>query len=74
MSKLILSDAEAQSPLWQKIKAHLEVKLSQYRSKNDSTELGEIDTATLRGSIKEVKSFLALEKFELPPSIAAGDD
>lgn len=73
MSKLILSESEKQSPLWKKIKDHLDAKLNTARLKNDG-ELDEIQTARLRGSIAEIKSFLALEKFELPPSGEAGDE
>lgn len=70
MERLILNAAEAQSPLWVKIKAHLEARLDSARLKNDG-DLDEVETAKLRGRITELKSFLALDK---PPPILTGFD
>lgn len=68
--KLILNGAEAQTALWQKIKAHYEKQLDLLRKQNDG-ELNEIETAKMRGRILEVKAILALDK--LPPGTKIGD-
>jgi hypothetical protein len=69
--KLILNEAEAQTQLWQKIKAHFESRLEGCRRKNDN-DADPIETAKMRGRILEIKSFLALDK--PPPSITKVDE
>lgn len=68
--KLILNGAEAQTALWQKIKAHYQSQLELLRAQNDG-DLNEVQTATMRGRILEVKKILALDK--QPPGTRAGD-
>lgn len=57
---LVLTEADRQSALWLKIKSTLEQRLISHRTKND-TQLNEIETATLRGRIAEIKKMLDLE-------------
>lgn len=71
MVKLIINEAEAQTALWTKIKAHLELRLNTCRLQNDG-DSDELMTAKMRGRILEIKSFLALDK--PPPSITATDE
>ena len=58
----VLNEAEAQSPLWRKVKAHLEARLAMLREMNDSPKRNAEATALLRGAIKEVKNLAALDK------------
>lgn len=55
---MILADHEKDSPVWIKIKAHLESRIALLRLQNDSN-MDEIDTATIRGQIRECKALLA---------------
>lgn len=56
-----LTEAEKRDPLWLKIKAHYTTKLDELRKQNDSYNLGELDSARLRGRIKEIKFLLDVE-------------
>ena len=60
----VLSPSEAESPLWQRLKAFFEAELQTLRERNDDSIKGEEPERTdnLRGQIKQVKKFLALEK------------
>lgn len=60
-----LSTAEVNTPVWFKIKGHLEQRLERVRGLNDAPR-PEAETAALRGEIKALKGLLALGK-ELPP-------
>lgn len=51
---------EVQSPLWAKLKEHCEDELAKLRERNDGN-LGDLDTARLRGRIAQIKEFLLLE-------------
>ena len=51
---------ERESHLWQSIKGHLQERLEVLRSKNDKPQ-DEIDTALIRGQIKEIKNLLVLD-------------
>ena len=55
----VFSREELDSALWLKIRGSLELMLEKYRIKNDS-DLSELETADIRGRIKQVKEFLAL--------------
>lgn len=57
MSK-ILTPQELSEPAWLKLKKHYENRLDELRRQNDSEKMGEIETARLRGRIKEIKFFL----------------
>lgn len=56
---MMLTEAEKRSELWRKIKAHLDGRLAMHRGKND-TDLGDTETAKLRGRIQECKEMLKL--------------
>ena len=51
---------ERESHLWQSIRGHLQERLEVLRSRNDKPQ-DEIDTALIRGQIKEIKNLLVLD-------------
>lgn len=57
---MILTSYELQDPLWLKLKEKYEARLSALRKDNDSEKLNEVETARLRGKIKEVKDFISM--------------
>lgn len=67
-----LTSADRASPLWQRLRAHLEQRLAKYRTRNDGA-LAPEDTAHLRGRIAVLKDLLALEEDRPPPPLIAGD-
>ncbi len=56
-----LTNAERESHLWQKLKAHYEERLAALRMQNDAMQ-PEPWRAHLIGQIAEVKAFLQLDK------------
>jgi hypothetical protein len=60
-----LSAAERASPLWLRLKAHLNERLAKARTRNDGA-LAPDETARLRGRIACLKDLLALEE-DRPP-------
>ena len=56
-----LTEAEKISPLWIKIKEHLESRIDKHRASNDKTQSNE-ETEKLRGRIAELKYLITLEK------------
>lgn len=56
-SKFTLSDGEAATPLWMKLRRHLESRLDEKRKKNDQP-LSPEETSNLRGAIAELKLLL----------------
>lgn len=61
----ILTEGEKSSPLWMRLKEHLETKLREARGKNDGPQ-SETETATLRGQIRTLRGLIALDE-ESPP-------
>jgi hypothetical protein len=61
---LVLSTEDKRSPLWGRLMARCERRLADLRIQNEGDK-SEVETATLRGRIAEVKALLALDK-ELP--------
>ena len=57
---MTLEPHEIKSPLWEKLKAHMQAELQTLRERNDQPK-SDIDTATLRGEIRAAKKFLLLE-------------
>jgi len=57
-----LSEYEAASPVWLKIKAQMEARLDRYRKENDDFARDAVVTAALRGRIAELKYVLSLDK------------
>lgn len=58
MSAFIHNDF--QTPLWLKQTEYYEARLATLRARLENASLGEIETAVLRGQIKEIKHFLGL--------------
>lgn len=54
-----LTQRDRDSDTWEKLHAYLTERLDELRRKNDN-DMGEIETARLRGQIREVKGLLAL--------------
>lgn len=65
-----LTDADRHSATWKRLSEHLVARLASHRAKNDG-DLTELNTAKLRGRIKEVQYLLGLDKTE-PPALVAG--
>lgn len=61
MAAPVLTPSEADNPVWQKVKAHLEKHLATLRAQNDKS-LDHDKTAFKRGRIAEVKRMLELDK------------
>ena len=57
----VITELERQSPLWKKLKAHLEKRIETLRARNDS-DRDAFDTAKIRGRIAEVKVILMLDQ------------
>jgi hypothetical protein len=56
-----LTDAEKISPLWIKIKEHLEERIEKHRASNDKTQPADA-TEKLRGRIAELNYLRGLDK------------
>lgn len=69
MSDFKLTAGEAHSALWKRLKEHMEERLAAHRAKNDATALDPIQTAAVRGAIKELKVLLGMDKPE-PAQVA----
>jgi len=61
MKEGVLTQDEARSAVYQKIKRYAEERLAHLRAQNDDN-LDPARTAILRGRIKEAKKFAALDK------------
>lgn len=57
----VLSKSDLQSPVWQKLRAHLESELAERRAYNDGKSLDAVETAAVRGEIKRLKRLLQIE-------------
>jgi hypothetical protein len=63
-----LEPSELQNPLWVKLSKRFEQRLAELRLKNEA-DIGEVETANLRGRIAELKALLALASpRNLPPT------
>ncbi len=56
-----LNDLEARTPLWMRVRGHMEQRLAELRAQND-TPLDDRKTAELRGRIAMLKELLAADK------------
>lgn len=56
-----LNDLEARTPLWMRMRGHMEQRLAELRAQND-TPLDDRKTAELRGRIAMLKELLAADK------------
>lgn len=61
-----LNQGEKLSPLWARLRNHLEDELTSARKRNDNPKLSADDTAALRGEIKQLKAFIALGNEDRP--------
>lgn len=62
--RFYLSREEKNSRLWMRLMSHFEERLALLRSQNDG-DRSEMETAKIRGSIAEIKQFIALNS-DLP--------
>lgn len=69
LADIVLSKEERGSALWAGLKKRLEAKLLDLRTRNDSANLTEAETARLRGHIQCIKSLLDLDA-DPPPQQA----
>lgn len=60
------------SSAWSELQIHLSERLNDLRRDNDSTKLTEVETATLRGKIAEVKRLIDLDA-DLPEVTVSED-
>lgn len=60
MNNFKLTPQERDTPLWKKLSAHFDARLSALRLRNDNPKLTDAETAALRGRISEVKELLCL--------------
>ena len=58
---MILSAGDKLSPVWVVLKKHAAERLESLRAKLENESLSEVQTASLRGRIAEVRALLALE-------------
>jgi hypothetical protein len=70
MTPFKLTEQEAASPMWARMKAHFDSRLAELRAQNDSSKPQE-QTERLRGRIAETKYFLALDT--PAPEVVADD-
>ena len=59
---MILTHAEAHSPLWAKLKEHFTAQRDDFRVKNDALTNSELDTVTYRANIRLLNTFIDLDK------------
>lgn len=67
----VLTSHDRQSPVWTKLRKHMEAKLQALRIKND-TDLDPVATAKVRGEIRNLKNLLALG--DTPDPVTVADD
>lgn len=65
-----LTEAEAGSQLWLKVREHITRRIAALRALNDDPALDAGKTARLRGQIKELKNLAALDK----PALQTDED
>lgn len=67
-----LNASDVQSPVWVKLRKHMQARLQALRISNDSTDLDPVATARVRGEIKNLKNLLALGKPD--PAMVADEE
>ena len=65
--RFTLNDLEIRTPLWMRLREHLEAEIAVLRKKNDDLTLDERKTTALRGEIAALGKLLAAER---PPAIS----
>ena len=63
-----LTSQDNASALWPKLKAFMEQELNNLRQKNDQP-LSELDTAGVRGQIRQLKALIELDKDRPIPEV-----
>lgn len=58
--RLVLTNEDRHSAVWQKIKEHYGPKLERLRARNDA-DMKESETQRLRGRIQEIKALLDID-------------
>jgi hypothetical protein len=61
MTDFSLTEHDKASPLWLRLKIHLQDRLAELRHQNDRPNLTEQQTALLRGQIYGLKDVIALD-------------
>lgn len=57
---MILLPHELESSAWKKLKEYLDAQLAERREFNDGVSLTDVETATVRGEIKQIKKLLRI--------------
>lgn len=60
--KPLISQNETNNHVWLKLVEHYNKRLNTLRRQNDNIDLGAVETAILRGRIKEIERFLGHSK------------
>ena len=68
-----LSPADINSPVWGRIKEHVEKRIAELRRENDSDTLDATKTSRLRGKLAFAKELLALADKDSAPEPEASD-
>lgn len=64
--RFTLNDLETRTPLWMRLREHLERRLADLRKQNDDPALDDTKTAVLRGRIAALNEVLAAEVQLIP--------
>lgn len=59
MTEFKLTQSERESPLWVKLRAYVESRIAVHQAQNENDK-SEVETAKLRGRIREARAFLEL--------------
>ena len=55
----MLTEHEKKSPVWEKLKSHIEARMTTHRSRLEG-DLSELETAKLRGKLAECREILKI--------------
>lgn len=62
MTTIKFTDGDKAQPVWNKLQEYWAARLDVLRKTNDDPQLTEQQTAALRGEIKQLKAFIALNQ------------
>ena len=60
MAATVFDRQDLISPIWIRLREYLELELAVLRERNDGQSLTDVETATIRGEIKRIKTLLRL--------------
>lgn len=60
MAEPVFDRQDLVSPIWIRLREHLKEQLAERREYNDGLTLNDVETAVVRGEIKEIKRILRL--------------